>query len=172
MKALTLTQPWATLVMYGYKKIETRSWATKYRGPIAIHAAKGFPPAAHDLWDNPNFPAFRQVLVTRLSYYPEDMPLGAILGTVELVRCGPIASWADGIDHHLRPGAWLGESHWRAGDFVPPLRESFEYQFGGWGPGRFAWELADIVRYDKPEPARGALGLWEWSPIQLDNLPA
>jgi len=42
MKALTLTQPWATLVILGVKRIETRGWATPYRGRIAIHAAKGW----------------------------------------------------------------------------------------------------------------------------------
>ena len=41
MKALTLTQPWATLVAMGAKRIETRSWTTNYRGPLAIHAGKG-----------------------------------------------------------------------------------------------------------------------------------
>jgi hypothetical protein len=40
MKALTLIQPWATLVALGEKQIETRSWDTKYRGPLAIHAGK------------------------------------------------------------------------------------------------------------------------------------
>lgn len=39
VKTLTLLQPWASLVACGAKKIETRSWATKYRGPLAIHAA-------------------------------------------------------------------------------------------------------------------------------------
>ena len=44
MKVLTLTQPWATLVAIGAKRIETRSWATKYRGPLLIHAAAGLGP--------------------------------------------------------------------------------------------------------------------------------
>ena len=44
MKVLTLTQPWATLVAIGAKHIETRSWATSYRGPLAIHAGKGLGP--------------------------------------------------------------------------------------------------------------------------------
>ncbi len=44
MKALTLTQPWASLVAVGAKRIETRSWETNYRGTIAIHAAKGWKP--------------------------------------------------------------------------------------------------------------------------------
>lgn len=39
MKALTLHEPWATLVALGVKTIETRSWSTAYRGPLAIHAA-------------------------------------------------------------------------------------------------------------------------------------
>ena len=43
MKALTLHQPWATLVAVGEKRIETRSWSTDYRGPLAIHAGKARP---------------------------------------------------------------------------------------------------------------------------------
>ena len=49
MKGLTMTQPWATLVAISANVIETRDWPTKYRGPIAIHAAKGFPPDARAL---------------------------------------------------------------------------------------------------------------------------
>lgn len=41
MKTITLKQPWASLVAYGYKKYEFRSWKTKYRGDILIHAGKG-----------------------------------------------------------------------------------------------------------------------------------
>lgn len=40
MKVITLIQPWATLIALGEKQIETRSWSTKYRGEIAIHAGK------------------------------------------------------------------------------------------------------------------------------------
>lgn len=39
MKAITIWQPWASLIACGVKQYETRSWPTKYRGPIAIHAA-------------------------------------------------------------------------------------------------------------------------------------
>lgn len=41
MKVLTLRQPWATLVAEGIKKYEFRSWKTKYRGKILIHAGAG-----------------------------------------------------------------------------------------------------------------------------------
>ena len=39
MKALSLRQPWASLIADGRKTIETRTWRTHYRGPLAIHAS-------------------------------------------------------------------------------------------------------------------------------------
>ena len=42
MKALTLKQPWASLVANGDKKFEFRKWKTNYRGPVLIHAGCGF----------------------------------------------------------------------------------------------------------------------------------
>ncbi|GIK37898.1 MAG: hypothetical protein BroJett011_17310 [Chloroflexota bacterium] len=42
MRCLTLTQSWAALVTLGAKQIETRSWSTRYRGPLAIHAGQGY----------------------------------------------------------------------------------------------------------------------------------
>lgn len=52
MKALTLHQPWATLVAIGAKTVETRGWATKHRGPLAIHAgtAREHPMHLPPLW--------------------------------------------------------------------------------------------------------------------------
>jgi hypothetical protein len=41
MKTITIKQPWATLIREGYKEYEFRSWKTKYRGPLLIHAGKG-----------------------------------------------------------------------------------------------------------------------------------
>lgn len=41
MKAITIKQPWATLIAKGYKEYEFRTWKTKYRGDILIHAGKG-----------------------------------------------------------------------------------------------------------------------------------
>jgi hypothetical protein len=45
MKVLTFTQPWATLVAIGAKRIETRSWYTNYRGPLAFTRRRRFPRA-------------------------------------------------------------------------------------------------------------------------------
>lgn len=41
MKAISIRQPWAWLIVNGYKDIENRSWRTKYRGQVLIHASKG-----------------------------------------------------------------------------------------------------------------------------------
>lgn len=40
LKALSIMQPWAWLIVNGHKDIENRDWATKFRGPVAIHAGK------------------------------------------------------------------------------------------------------------------------------------
>lgn len=47
MKALSLQEPWATLICAGVKRIETRSWKTNYRGPLLIHASQR-PVSVHD----------------------------------------------------------------------------------------------------------------------------
>ena len=41
MKVLTIREPWASLIINGYKKYEFRSWKTNYRGVVLIHAGKG-----------------------------------------------------------------------------------------------------------------------------------
>ena len=72
MKLLTKKQPWATLIMQGDKRFEFRSWQTKYRGDLLIHAGKGIDKEA----------------MKRLSkYIPKDMTTGKILGKVTLVDC-------------------------------------------------------------------------------------
>ena len=76
MKAITLTQPWATLIAIGAKRIETRSWRTNYRGPLAIHASKALP--AYQ---------FRSVLEAHGFHGFYDLPFGNIVATCELIDC-------------------------------------------------------------------------------------
>lgn len=78
--ALTLTQPWATLVALGRKRIETRSWSTSYRGPLAIHAAKGW--TASDR-------AFAEGLAMHYVIPPYVLPRGAVIGLARLVDVVP-----------------------------------------------------------------------------------
>ncbi len=84
MKVLTLTQPWATLVAEGAKKIETRSWETLYRGPLAIHAAKGYPDRGLR-FDEPFYSA-----LWRAGIKPDmPIPTGAIIAVCNLIDCVP-----------------------------------------------------------------------------------
>lgn len=94
MKALSLIQPWAALVVAGVKTRETRSWRTKHRGLLAIHASKGLPRYAKDIAKNS---AFVEAL-SSLGYADvRDLPRGSILGYVELVDCVPTSTiaWED-----------------------------------------------------------------------------
>lgn len=72
MKVLTIKQPWATLIMQGDKRFEFRSWQTKYRGDLLIHAGKGID---------------KEAMKKLAKYLPEEVPLGKILGKVTLVDC-------------------------------------------------------------------------------------
>lgn len=80
MKALTLTQPWATAIVLGYKSIETRSWRTNYRGPLAIHAAKGVPIEAKMF-------AAEEHALGRLQV--TGLPIGAVIAMARLTDCVP-----------------------------------------------------------------------------------
>lgn len=80
-KALSLTQPWATLIALKAKRVETRSWSTHFRGPVAIHAAKGFPASARDLcWTLPFGDALGDLT-------PSKLPVGAIVATAYIDGC-------------------------------------------------------------------------------------
>ena len=133
MKALTLQQPWATLVAIGAKRIETRSWATKYRGPLLIHSSVAFPKMARDLLA---FEPFKSVLAENGFHYPKDFPLGQVLARVWLLDC-------------ISTNGILSR---------PP---GHEREFGDYSPDRFAWRLDDVERFAVPFPRKGMLGLWE-----------
>jgi activating signal cointegrator 1 len=166
MKALTLTQPWASLVAIGAKRIETRSWRTPYRGPLAIHAAKGFPQDAKRLvtqdWTfftafSPGHSALLRESGVRL--IPSEsgygvlgtLPLGAVIATCRLVSCIPTRELQENRTIDLDPDAG-------ADSFVLDVRER---KFGDYTPGRWAWLLADIRLLPEPIPATGRLSLWE-----------
>lgn len=72
MKILTIKQPCATLIMQGDKRFEFRSWQTKYRGDLLIHAGKGID---------------KEAMKRLAKYLPEELPYGKILGKVKLVDC-------------------------------------------------------------------------------------
>lgn len=133
MKALTLHQPWATLIAIGAKHIETRSWSTSYRGPLAIHASTNRQylryAAAMAQWAGLLWWRFPK---------PEELPLGAVVAIAELVDCVRMT------EENIRQ--------------IP----ADELRFGHFAPGRYMWVLNNVRPLDNPVPARGRQGLWEW----------
>lgn len=154
MKALTLTQPWATLIVLKEKRIETRSWGTRYRGPLAIHAAKSFPVGArHFALQSPCVDVLRACFGGTINDWPLDWLRGKVIATCQLVDVVKIEA---GTRETLFPMGATCE--------IPPREGSRELAFGDYTPGRFAWVLDDIKKIDEPLEARGALGLWNWEP--------
>lgn len=157
MKAVSLTQPWATLVSIGAKRIETRSWSTSYRGKLAIQASKGF--AREDVRLANHREPFKTVLTE--AGYPlfSTLPRGAIIAVCNLIEVVRIPAQPQLSTLFVRVGSPL---------LLPPDPDSLERAFGDYAPGRYAWVLSDIHKLVMPIPVRGALSLWDWD--MPDNL--
>lgn len=107
-KALSVQQPWASLLAYGIKDVENRTWRTSFRGPLAIHASKTF-----------DRDALRDRRVASvLDVMQDDFPLGVVVGVVDVVGCCRVApgcctsEWAnrDAEGHiHAARALLLGE---------------------------------------------------------------
>lgn len=79
MHALTIRQPWAWLIATGQKDIENRSWPTRVRGVVAIHAAVAAVPQEA---------ALRDRLATQFGItVPSDLPHGALVGLMDIDAC-------------------------------------------------------------------------------------
>jgi len=94
MKALSIRQPWADLIVQGKKTLELRSWTTKYRGPLAIHASQSFNAdecLAHGL-------------------DPAQVTTGALIGAVELQEIIPL----DAETYHARQHEHLATKAYHA----------------------------------------------------------
>ena len=142
MKALTIKQPWATLIALGEKKFETRSWQTKHRGPLAIHAGKSVDKEAC------NDREIKQALAKHGITSYKQLPIGAVIATAEIAQCHSITKdWCE-----------CGVAETDKGEKI----EGDEYCFGYYEEGRFAWEIANVQVLNVPVPAKGQLSLWEW----------
>ena len=83
MIALSIRQPWASLILKAGKDIENRCWPTKFRGRILIHAAKGC--TRKELEDALDFA--EAASGTRYTVDLKTIPRGGIVGSVEIVDC-------------------------------------------------------------------------------------
>jgi len=80
MKAISIRQPWAWLIVHGYKDVENWTWSTKYRAPILIHAGKTL---------DPYFDQIRQDVLAQGVEFPDAKHIerGGIVGQANLVDC-------------------------------------------------------------------------------------
>jgi hypothetical protein len=154
VKALSLWQPWASLIapparadddrpVVGGKRVETRGWPAPrwlIGERIAIHASK----RESELW---------LCLTDPFSVYvpePEDLPRGYLIAHARLDRCSEMTEEAI---------ARL------------EVEQPHEYAFGLYEPGRFAWVLRDVRRLVDPIPYRGRQKLFD-VPDELTDRPS
>jgi activating signal cointegrator 1 len=142
VKVLSLLEPWASLVAWGYKKVETRSWGTPYRGTIAIHASKNGRHAGEvvRLFREAGLCRDRDASgpddeLDRFSQALGEWPLGKIVAVARLYKV-----------ERMTPELIAAQTR-------------LESTFGDWRPGRFAWSLGNVWKLKEPIPWRGSLGL-------------
>jgi hypothetical protein len=139
MKVLSVRQPFATLIVTGEKKIETRPagivWAG-YRGELGIHSSATWTKEEQSLC---YMPAFKDALARHGYYSHHDLPLGKILGQVDMVK-----------------------SHSMTAEWIKSIKDLREYIFGYYAPERIAIHFDKAQQYENLIPATGHLGLWNY----------
>lgn len=97
MKALSIRQPWASLIVLGLKDIENRCWATRQRGTVLVHASKGM---TRNEWEDAidfaveairadprNAGATKTRTLRELGFAFDALPRGGIIGTADITDC-------------------------------------------------------------------------------------
>lgn len=157
MKAISLWQPWASLLAAGLKCVETRGWPTGHRGPLLIHAAKRWDPELAAIAAKAPFrPALERLGIVFTATEAAcqagwGLPFGAIVGRVNLVACYPTA------DVRFAEGGDVAAIPWGGGLQLP----GSERVFGDFTSGRFAWLCGSAVRFAKPIPFRGQQSMFD-----------
>lgn len=123
--ALSIMQPWAGLIVHGLKDIENRSWPTRFRGPVLIHAGKKLDGDAQDDVD-----AFlHPVTGEQFDWDGVTFERGGIVGVAEIVDCvtSSDSPWFVGeygfVIRNARPLSFrtcLGALGFFRPDFSPP----------------------------------------------------
>ena len=150
--AITLHQPWASLIALGLKTVETRSWPAPARlvgQRIAIHAGKR-------LVRQPGDAIERELRVRLGENWRLTIPTGAVLATATLAgmtrvaRIDPLSSHAV-HDDSTEVGCAAG----RGRTLIDP--------WGDFSAGRWLWFLDDVEALPEPVPAGGHQGFWRWN---------
>jgi len=162
MRAITIWQPWASLIAIGAKFYETRAYpppANLVGQRIAIHAAvrrvkEGeISQATLDAAGQ----AFQRHHPIRGPRYVYDLPHGAVVCTAVLAGAYKLGTPC------LCGKARVVEA--RPDDLFKAPDEIDIDHFGDYRPGRWAWLLTDVQRLDRPVPAKGKQGWWTWDEV-------
>lgn len=151
MKVLSLWQPWASAIALGHKRVETRNWATRYRGPLLIHAART-KVGAERIRGNPQL--WLSTLQPRIGHSLHkafhELPFGALVARCFLTDC---------VSTNDLPKITAAVGGAR------PMGE--EMPFGDYGADRFAWLLNNIEPLAEPIRLRGQQGLFDIDDARL-----
>lgn len=131
-RAISVRQPWATLLAFGIKAHETRCWPCEQWGLLAIHASAILRPKDR-AWARENVDIRR--LLAQCGYDDVTaLPLGAVLAVGEFTGCYPTRAYG--------------------------VLSRTERALGDWSPGRWAWRIENVKLLPHPIPYKGRLGLW------------
>ena len=150
MKALTVYQPWASLIMTGAKPFEFRRWdyATRYSAlvgqRIVIHASAR-PVKPQEVLD------IIHRLEDRISSLKPDVARPLLERLMEAAKCAGVVPLSAGLGTAI-----LGKARRINAIFNSPA-DSDRIDHHMW-----AWPLTDIRPFAKPIPCRGAQGFWNW----------
>ena len=143
MKCLSVHQPWAYLLVTGRRKIEVRSWDTKYRGPILIHTGLT---VERDEYERLNLPDTK-----KLNWDVKQLIVGAIIGQAIVIKTELVieSRWEELRSLHLEKG-----------------RRCYD-------DNTYCWFLEKASLFRKPIPYLGRLGLFDVSSelIRQKRLP-
>jgi hypothetical protein len=153
VRIISLWQPWASLMALNEKRIETRSWGTRYRGELAIASTLKFDKDARALC---RVMPFRLALERHGITDPEQLPLGAILCRTMLRGVLPTS------DFVLAGMPKISE-------FKRHHAAEFDPDFGDYRPDRRAWICDETQACRDPIPYAGAQGIREL-PLEIADL--
>jgi len=140
MKAISIKQPWASLIIEGIKDIENRTWKTSFRGTVLVHATAKTAGIPSELLTNEQWDSLHYCIES--PFWMFELMAGrytnsAIIGTVDIVDC---------VVNH--PNIWA---------------EKTDYENFNEDPVYYNWVLSNPVKFDEPMlNVKGKLSLWDY----------
>lgn len=144
MKCIAIKQPYASLIVSGVKTIENRTWASNYRGPLAIYASKAL--------DKSLVNTERRFCKRYGLQFPTSLPASCIIGVVDLV--GMMQSVTDEALADFDDGEGGLYQLIKSGDQLPD-------DLTWYADGNIGWILANPRPLPAPIPFSGRLGLFD-----------